>query len=140
MGCAARDDLFRYEGFGGDTTLFIGLGAELELVPAMNADDLRKERKPRWTRCEHRMGTRLTPSDRGTRPLSQFVFATIQSPSRRMAERYFAPTKCRMRAASLGSTHRCRILAALRIQPRRCASQAILDRAPACSATQVDSD
>ena len=40
--------------------LFIGLGAELELVPAMNADDLRKERKPRWTRCEHRMGTRQT--------------------------------------------------------------------------------
>ena len=33
-----------------------------------------------------------------------------------------------------------RILATLRIQPGRCASQAILDRAPACSATQVDSD
>jgi hypothetical protein len=43
-------------------------------------------------------------------------------------------------AASLGSTHRCLILAALRMEPRRCASQAILDRAPACSATQVDSD
>ena len=28
--------------------------------------------------------------------------------------------KCRTRAASLGSTHRCQILAALRIQPRRC--------------------
>jgi len=37
----------RHEGFGGDTDriaepLFIRLGAELELVPAMNSDDLRK--------------------------------------------------------------------------------------------------
>ena len=48
--CPMRADFSRHEGFGGDTghsriiaePLFIGLGAELELVPAMNADDLRK--------------------------------------------------------------------------------------------------
>ena len=37
--------------------LFIGLGAELELVPVMNSDDLRQGL--RWRRCERRNGSRV---------------------------------------------------------------------------------